>query len=77
MNLDPLIPWALSGVSGVLGWFIRVLWQANKELAADLSKLRETLPLSYVQKEDYRRDIYEIKQLLKEIRGSLEGKADK
>ena len=37
MNLDPFLPWALSGVSGVLGWFIRVLWQANKELAADLT----------------------------------------
>lgn len=77
MNLDPLIPWALSGVSGVLGWFIRVLWQANKELAADLSRLRETLPTSYVQKEDYRRDIYEIKQLLRDISEKLDTKVDK
>ncbi len=77
MNLDPFLPWALSAVSGVLGWFIRVLWQANKELAADLSKLKETLPLSYVQKEDYRRDIYEIKQLLRDISEKLDTKVDK
>lgn len=77
MNIEPLIPWALSVVSGVLGWFVHVLWRADKDLAGDLSKLKETLPREYVLREDYRRDIYEIKQLLRDISEKLDTKVDK
>lgn len=77
MNIEPLIPWALSVVSGVLGWFVHVLWRADKDLASDLSKLKETLPREYVLREDYRRDIYEIKQLLRDISEKLDTKVDK
>ena len=42
-----------------------------------MSGLREDLPKTYVLKEDYRRDIYEIKDLLNRIVDKLDGKADK
>ena len=77
MNLDSLFPWALFIAGGILGWFVRVLWQADKDLTADLSKLKETLPREYVLREDYRRDIYEIKQLLRDISEKLDSKVDK
>ena len=35
------------------------------------------LPLLYVQKEDYRRDIDEVKDMLKQIFNKLDNKADK
>ena len=77
MNLETLLPWALTAVVGVIGWFVRVLWDADKELREGLSRLREDLPQSYVLREDYRRDIYEIKQLLRDIASELKDKADK
>ena len=77
MSVESLLPWALTVAVGIVGWFVRVRWDADKEMRESLSKMREEMPRAYVQKEDYRRDIYEIKELLKEIRAGLDGKADK
>jgi len=67
----------LAGVSSVLGWFLREMWSAVKELKSDLAKLREELPHEYVVKDDYREDIREIKALLNKLYEKLDGKADK
>jgi hypothetical protein len=77
MTSQDLINLSFGAASGVLGWFARELWNAVKELKADLAKLREELPHGYVMKEDYRRDIYEIKEMLGKIFDRLENKADK
>jgi hypothetical protein len=61
----------------LIAWLARELWSAVKELKTDLGKLREDLPQRYVLKEDYRRDIYEIKDLLGKIFDRLDSKADK
>lgn len=77
MESQNLINLALAAVSSVTGWFARELWTAVKDLKSDLAKLREELPREYVMKEDYRRDIYEIKDMLGKIFDRLDGKADK
>lgn len=61
----------------VVGWFARELWAAVKELKADLSKLREDLPKTYISREDYRADLSEIKIMLRRIEDKLEKKEDK
>ena len=55
----------------------RSLWDASIELRADLSKLREDIPRTYVAREDYRADIREIKDMLGKIFDRLDGKVDK
>ena len=77
MDKQDLLNIAFGVVSSVLGWFAREMWSAVKELKADLAKLREELPRSYVMKEDYRRDIYEIKEMLNKIFDRLDNKVDK
>ena len=68
----------LLGLSlAVVGWFARELWAAVKELKADLSLLRETLPILYVSRDDYRNDIREIKVMLEKIFDRLDKKVDK
>jgi len=67
----------LGGVSTVLGWFLREMWAAVKELKADLAKLREELPREYVAKDDYRNDVKELKDMLQKLFDRLDGKADK
>jgi len=77
MDSQNLINLAFGAASAVLGWFARELWNAVKELKADLAKLREELPHGYVMKEDYRRDIYEIKEMLGKIFDRMDNKVDK
>ena len=77
MDAQDLLNFAFAAASGVLGWFPRELWTAVKELKADLSKLREELPRTYVVRDDYKDDIREIKEMLTKLFDRLDNKADK
>lgn len=67
MDYQPLINYAFSASLAAAGWLARELWGAVRELRVDVSKLRENLPISYVLKDDYLRDIYEIKAMLTKL----------
>jgi len=77
MNSQDLINLAFGASASVLGWFARELWSAVKELKADLAKLREELPRTYVVRDDYKDDIREIKEMLTKLFDRLDNKADK
>jgi hypothetical protein len=61
----------------VCGWFARELWAAVKDLKTDLAKLREEIPKVYVQRDDYREDMRDIKDMFNKIMDKLELKQDK
>jgi uncharacterized membrane protein len=48
-----------------------------QKLEDDASAMRERLLQDYVQKDDYKADIAEIKTILRQIFDKLDGKADK
>ena len=77
MDYQMLFNIILGAAMSVVGWFGRSLWDASIELRADLSKLREDIPRTYVAREDYRADIRELKDMLGKIFDRLDGKADK
>jgi hypothetical protein len=64
-------------VAGLFGWVGRTLWTATNDLKDYLAKLKEDMPKTYVLKDDYRDDIKEIKEMLKEIQQDLKNKEDK
>ena len=76
-DMQTLINIGIGLITAVGGWFARELWGAVKSLREDLSKLREELPKDYVSKTDYREDIGEIKQMLRDISDVIHTKADK
>ena len=77
MDVQTIINIVLGFSLTALGWFAREMWDAVKELKADLGKLREELPKTYVVKEDFRRDIDELKDICRQIFAKLDHKADK
>ena len=77
METQQLINIILGTTCSVMGWFARELWAAVKELKTDLSKLREDLPKTYVDRNDYRSDMQDIKSMLGKIFDKLDGKQDK
>lgn len=65
-------------IAGFLGVFVfNQIMQRLTKLEDMLSALREELPKGYVQKDDYRADIAEVKMILKQIFDKLDNKADK
>jgi hypothetical protein len=77
MDNQSILNIVLSSSSLVLGWFLREMWSAVKELKSDLAKLREELPKDYVARDDYRQDIREFKEMLNKLFDRLDTKVDK
>jgi hypothetical protein len=60
----------IAGVGAVVGWFMKTMWESVRELERDLHT-------NYVTRADYRADIAEVKDILKQIFNKLDHKADK
>ena len=66
------------GVSGAaIGWLLKVLWDSVRALQSDMKEIERELHTEYVSKDDYRQDILEVKEILKQIFDRLDRKADK
>jgi hypothetical protein len=77
MDTQQFLNIVLGTAMAVIGWFARELWSAVKELKADLSKLREDLPRTYVGRDDYKSDLKDIREMLGKIFDKLDAKQDK
>jgi antirestriction protein len=66
------------GVAGAaIGWLLKVVWDSVRALQADMKEIERELHTEYVSKHDYRQDIIEVKDILKQIFEKLDRKADK
>jgi uncharacterized membrane protein (DUF106 family) len=65
----------ISGV--VFGWILRVVWESIRKLQDEMNEFQREVHTSYVSKDDYRQDILEVKEILKQIFDKLDRKADK
>jgi hypothetical protein len=74
MDTQSLLNLLFSSAGLILGWFLRELWTAVKELKIDLAKLREELPKEYVTKNDYREDVKELKDMISKLFDILENR---
>jgi hypothetical protein len=66
------------GVGGAaIGWVLKVVWDSVNSLQSDVKTLERVLHTKYVSKDDYKTDIQEVKEILKQIFDRLDRKADK
>jgi len=84
MDLQILFNGAVSVIFLLSGWFIRTIYDAIRDLKEDLREVEREIHDKYVRKDDYREDMAQIREELKDIKrimGSiydkLDGKADK
>ena len=77
MPSQEVINLIISGIFTIIGWFLKAMWEAVRDLKADIRKIEAEIYKEYVNKDEYRSDILEIKGILKEIFADLKKKADK
>ena len=77
MDTQTILNGAFGIASMVLGWFLREMWSATKELKNDLTKLSNDLPKEYVSKVDFRDDLHDIKNMIQKIFDKLDSKVDR
>ena len=67
MSAQDIILALVGIVCGGLGWWLRDLWAAHKILRTELSEFKEEVPKVYVSKSDFKDDMREIKETLRNI----------
>lgn len=73
MDTQTLINVIFGCAGGLAGWVLNSLSRSIIRIEDRISEM----PLQYVTKDDYRRDIDDIKGMLNDIYKELRGKADK
>lgn len=77
MEFQNVLDGVMALVGAVLGWFVKIIWDAIKELQKDMKETNQTIHEHYVRKEDYRIDIAEIRGMFNRIMDKLDSKVDK
>lgn len=77
MDLQIAFNIALAIAAFMGGWWVKIMYDATRELQQDLAKLREQLPTEYVRKEDFRQVADALFKKLDRIETKLDGKQDK
>lgn len=72
MELIELIKWALYVVTGVITWFIKLLWNNNKKMGEEIENLRLNLAENYVKKDDLKEILREIREDFKEVMAKVD-----
>ena len=73
MDIQQLFNIALALAAFLGGWVLNNISKAIERLDFDV----RAMPSTYVSKDDYRRDIHEVKEMLAKIFDKLDAKADK
>ena len=73
MDTQSLFNVAVSIAGFLGGWVLNNIYQTIRILDKDVRQM----PLNYVAKDDYRRDIDEVKEICRQIFNKLDHKADK
>jgi hypothetical protein len=61
----------------LIGWFVRIAYDAANAMKSDLMALERELHSGFVRREDYKEDIREIKDLLLAIQNRINSKEDR
>ena len=59
-----LIDLMIMACGSIVVWSLRVSWNSLQDIRNDLAELRAELPKNYVEKENYREDTKELKDLI-------------
>jgi hypothetical protein len=73
MDTQQIINVALGLIAFLGGWVLNNISRAIERLDTDV----RAMPINYVSKDDYRRDIDDIKEMLGKIFDKLDSKVDK
>jgi len=76
MNQDT-INLIFTAFGAVSGWLFKVIWDSVRTLQEDIKEMERDLHINYISKDDYKDDIAEVKDILKQIFAKLDTKADK
>lgn len=77
MDTQTIFNVAVAVAGGLALWVLNSITQRLQKAEDKVGEIERTLPHDYVQKDDYRVDIKEVKDILRQIFDKLDAKQDK
>ena len=68
-----ILNWLFAGFGAALGWLVKVVWDAIKDLKADMKQIERNLPEIYLRKDDFKAAMADIKGDMKALRYDMKG----
>ena len=77
MELIEVAKWVAYVATGVVGWFVKVLWDAQKDLQEDMKHIELNLLENYIKRNDFRAAMDSLKEDIKYITQPISNKLDR
>jgi chaperonin cofactor prefoldin len=72
-----MINLAITCAGAVIGWFLKTIWEALRDLKDDIRDIENEMHTQYIRRDEVQKNFDEIKSILREIFADLKNKADK
>jgi len=66
-----IVNWLFSGFGAAVGWVLKVVWDAVKELKADMKQIERDLPDVYVRKDDFKSATKDMQDDIREVKSDM------
>ena len=66
-----LINWLFAGFGATIGWLVKVIWDAIRDLKTDMKQIERDLPEIYVRKDDFKSAVSDMKGDMRELRQDM------
>lgn len=66
-----IVNWLFAAFGATVGWVLKVVWDAIRELKADMKQIERDLPEVYVRKDDFKDAVSDIKGDMRELRQDM------
>lgn len=66
-----VINWIFAALGASIGWLLKIVWDAIKELKTDMKQIERDLPEIYVRRDDFREAIANNKEAMQQLRADV------
>lgn len=72
-----VIEYGIPIASGIIGWFVKLLWRGQRNLEKHMEDLKLKLSEEYLKKDDFKATMFDFRQDFKESMADLCNKVNK
>ena len=77
MPSQEVINLIISGVGAIIGWILKTIWDALKDLKDDIRVIENEMHVQYIRRDEVQKNFDDVRNDLKEIYGILRDQLSK
>lgn len=77
MPSQEIINLIISGVGAIIGWILKTIWDALKDLKDDIRVIENEMHVQYIRRDEVQKNFDDVRNDLREIYGILRDQLSK